>query len=224
MKFGSCTLLAFAGLLGVAQPATAATFTFVQTIGFPRPNNSIGEATVYPVAFDVQGLSGRITDVSLTLVGFTHSYLRDLNMVLSSPGGQNLTLMRHNGTGSGGVNNATITFDDAGRAQSYFSAISGTTWRPSGGTPINIMQLPSGTRTSTFAAFDGGNPNGSWGFRVYDSQPGDDGFIREVRLSITTDAVAAVPEPASWAMMIGGFGIVGGAMRRRRRMSHTVYA
>ncbi|MBY0520051.1 MAG: PEPxxWA-CTERM sorting domain-containing protein, partial [Sphingomonas sp.] len=25
----------------------------------------------------------------------------------------------------------------------------------------------------------------------------------------------AVPEPATWAMMIGGFGIVGGAMRRR---------
>jgi len=26
----------------------------------------------------------------------------------------------------------------------------------------------------------------------------------------------AVPEPASWAMMLGGFGLVGGAMRRRR--------
>jgi hypothetical protein len=26
---------------------------------------------------------------------------------------------------------------------------------------------------------------------------------------------AAVPEPATWAMMIGGFGLVGGAMRRR---------
>ena len=29
-------------------------------------------------------------------------------------------------------------------------------------------------------------------------------------------ALAAVPEPASWAMMIGGFAVVGGAMRRRR--------
>ena len=27
---------------------------------------------------------------------------------------------------------------------------------------------------------------------------------------------AAVPEPASWAMMIGGLGLVGGAMRRRK--------
>ena len=33
---------------------------------------------------------------------------------------------------------------------------------------------------------------------------------------------AAVPEPASWAMMIGGFGIVGGSLRRRRRVSANV--
>lgn len=31
--------------------------------------------------------------------------------------------------------------------------------------------------------------------------------------------VAAVPEPATWAMMIAGFGLVGGAMRRRSTMS-----
>jgi hypothetical protein len=30
-------------------------------------------------------------------------------------------------------------------------------------------------------------------------------------------SVAAVPEPATWAMMIGGFGMVGGAMRSARR-------
>jgi len=26
-----------------------------------------------------------------------------------------------------------------------------------------------------------------------------------------------VPEPASWAMMVGGFGLVGGALRSRRK-------
>jgi len=30
------------------------------------------------------------------------------------------------------------------------------------------------------------------------------------------DAIGGVPEPTSWAMMLGGFGVVGGAMRRRR--------
>ena len=30
-------------------------------------------------------------------------------------------------------------------------------------------------------------------------------------------AVLGVPEPASWALMIGGFGMIGGALRRRQR-------
>ena len=34
---------------------------------------------------------------------------------------------------------------------------------------------------------------------------------------ITFNATAAVPEPATWAMMIAGFGVVGGSMRRRSR-------
>lgn len=33
---------------------------------------------------------------------------------------------------------------------------------------------------------------------------------------------SAVPEPASWAMMIGGIGVVGGSMRRRRKVTSTV--
>ena len=37
-------------------------------------------------------------------------------------------------------------------------------------------------------------------------------------------AVSAIPEPATWAMMIGGFGIVGGAMRRRKAQVRVTYA
>jgi hypothetical protein len=36
--------------------------------------------------------------------------------------------------------------------------------------------------------------------------------------------VAAVPEPATWAMMIGGIGMVGGAMRRRRVSTKVSFA
>ncbi len=41
----------------------------------------------------------------------------------------------------------------------------------------------------------------------------------------TFDVPGAVPEPASWAMMLGGFGIVGAALRsRRRRMLAASFA
>lgn len=36
--------------------------------------------------------------------------------------------------------------------------------------------------------------------------------------------LTAVPEPAAWAMMIGGFAMVGGMMRRRRTTMRVTYA
>lgn len=38
---------------------------------------------------------------------------------------------------------------------------------------------------------------------------------------VITSPLAAVPEPATWAMMIVGFGLVGGAMRRRSQQNVT---
>ena len=42
------------------------------------------------------------------------------------------------------------------------------------------------------------------------------------RVMGTTAAVTPVPEPVSWALMLGGFGMMGGALRRRRAdTNHT---
>lgn len=41
--------------------------------------------------------------------------------------------------------------------------------------------------------------------------------IRQVRIASTEGGVPPVPEPATWAMMLMGFGAAGYAMRRRRR-------
>lgn len=48
---------------------------------------------------------------------------------------------------------------------------------------------------------------------VYGNQP-DVGLTRYGAGSLMA---AAIPEPATWAMLIGGFGVVGGAMRSARR-------
>jgi hypothetical protein len=47
----------------------------------------------------------------------------------------------------------------------------------------------------------------------FGSYPGYDYTFR----TYTSDAVSPSPEPASWALMLGGFGMVGGALRSRRK-------
>ena len=42
--------------------------------------------------------------------------------------------------------------------------------------------------------------------------------------ALDTVGIAAVPEPATWAMMIGGFGLVGGALRLARRREKLIFA
>lgn len=62
---------------------------------------------------------------------------------------------------------------------------------------------------------------------------GDGRIITGLSLSTTSNAfevdnlsfsagLAAVPEPASWALMLGGFGVIGGAMRSRRKPAHGI--
>lgn len=46
-------------------------------------------------------------------------------------------------------------------------------------------------------------------------------YIDDLQLG-TADVAGAVPEPATWAMMLFGFGLVGGAMRRRKQQRSKV--
>lgn len=55
--------------------------------------------------------------------------------------------------------------------------------------------------------------------------PSDDDFCGSVRYTLTYDytpVTAAVPEPATWAMMVLGFALAGAAMRRRPSPARAV--
>lgn len=61
---------------------------------------------------------------------------------------------------------------------------------------------------------------------LYDTQPGPGGSGTPstfLDFSVTGTLVnGAVPEPATWAMMLTGFGLVGGALRQRKAKPHIV--
>jgi hypothetical protein len=45
--------------------------------------------------------------------------------------------------------------------------------------------------------------------------------IRQIRVGGVTDLIGAIPEPATWAMMLLGFGAAGAVLRTRRRLVAT---
>ena len=77
-------------------------------------------------------------------------------------------------------------------------------------TPFQTMSFAvtaaeSGTTRLQFTALPGYQPN-YWG-----------AILDDVSVTTPDPVGAAVPEPATWATMIGGFGLIGRAMRRRAR-------
>lgn len=62
------------------------------------------------------------------------------------------------------------------------------------------------------------------GFSAPQANNNQDFVIRSLNFDPTTISVfrsAAVPEPTTWALMIGGFGLAGAALRRRRRVAYS---
>jgi hypothetical protein len=112
-------------------------------------------------------------------------------------------------------------------------------------TPLNGALDAFETASAIFTFSDGTTAtrslagNGNNQFRVTDGSPGISSVtfvaqgtngqgvplgvdsFRQLRLG---GVISAVPEPATWAMMLLGFGLVGGAVRRKRHTTRVVYA
>lgn len=64
---------------------------------------------------------------------------------------------------------------------------------------------------------NGSFSNGAFGFYNYSQE-------RVEYAGITTAALPAVPEPATWAMLVAGFGLIGGTLRQRRQAGRRAAA
>ncbi len=135
-------------------------------------------------------------------------------------------------SGNGSV---TFNFADVVNANQFISASGGSVNAPEGGdfkVAVNYLNgtsftLFTGTqqRQTTFnlsTLLGSSIPLGTINGLTFTTSPGSlQGFAQFLTIPTGTTfsfgtAAAAVPEPASWAMMLMGFGAIGYGMRRRR--------
>ena len=111
--------------------------------------------------------------------------------------------------------NAGNGFFDITFAQPVTSFLGELNWTVGFGNNASIQAFnAAGTLLETLTLENGANlvAPGFHGFH--------DAGIAKVRfnneyIGVRNISIAAVPEPASWALMLGGFGLIGGALRRR---------
>jgi subtilisin-like proprotein convertase family protein len=194
------------GAVAFAAPASAdgpTSFTNDAPITAPSPDPEgpgLPEpATPYPSSVAVTGMSGAVSDVSVTLHGVTHAYLHDLDVMLVAPSGESLELMSDVGQASFDLAaaGAEITLDDDGAAFPTTGQVGTGSYQPTdesaGAEDVYPAPAPAPNGAGSFAgAFSGIEPTGSWSLYVVDDLSGDDGLIAAGwTLTLTTTAAEA---------------------------------
>ena len=195
---GICVALAMASvpLAWLAQPVSAATtFSNTASISLANPTGSAAQpAGTYPSPITVSGLSGTISDITVTLSGVNYLFSQDLGVLLVGPTGSALSMFTAVGANdqSTATSDLDVTLDDSGTKIAYndstFPTTGSITMQPAdfssdfAGLSYDSYPSPapasftkaedtgSGTLGSTF---DGTNPNGTWDLYVTTNAEGD---------------------------------------------------
>lgn len=211
-KLVACALLASAAMAASA-PATAAQFIQQNNGPFDNKIKAFSDSD-HPA----EGLSvfGK-TDVGDHLVKFTG------NTKLSITGGTGFAQIKDFSTNDGAWNSLTIGFDTY--AHGFTGLEFSVQYQGSGELELEAFFL-DGSPSQKFSYNDIGGNTGFYlsaaagevfSHVVLSSGKAPFFQFKQAEIGIAA-APPPVPEPATWAMMIGGLGLVGAAMRRR---AHT---
>jgi hypothetical protein len=209
MKLGYIALAA-TGIVAAAVPANAAVFTNLYNTGV---NTTSGTDNSYAVQYSSTANS-TYSGVSSALAQVVSSPVWDANNATSSwistssgaynVGGYYLYTTTFNASKVTGADQLGLNFeaDDTitrillNGIQVYTGSISGLNYNSFTG--VNVSGLQNGLNTLQFEVYNtGGSRQNATGLRA---------------------ELSAVPEAATWAMMISGFGLVGISLRRNRKV------
>ena len=138
-------------------------------------------STPYPSTINVTGMTGTVSNVTVTLNSLNHTFPDDIDLLLVGPTGAKTILMADVG-GSTDAVNLTITLDDAAPTSLPDAGplVSGT-FKPTNPplSPVNIFPAPApaGPYGLALSAFNVTNPNGTWSLYAVNDQLGDVGSI-----------------------------------------------
>lgn len=166
----------------IAPAENCQPFTFTVPAGAPA--TTTGPADIYPNTVYVTGTSGLIQSLRVKLMGLTHTFPDDLDMVLRAPSGRTLALMSDVG-GTADVSNLDVTFDTAAAASAPDNGPLGPgPYKPTDFEPGETLPAPApaGPYGSSLL---GEVPNGDWSFWVADDAALDWGTIGGWCMSFT---------------------------------------
>lgn len=144
------------------------------------------QAQPYPVTVDVAGLSGVVTDLTISLTSVALGVADALDLLLVGPGGQQVMLMSDVG-GAQTADSSDLTFVRRARPLTVLPRLTAGRWAPTDADPGDTFPAPapSGPYTTDLSVFDGTDPNGAWRlYGVTDTPSG--GWISGVTLQIAT--------------------------------------
>jgi len=145
-------------------------------------------ATPYPSAITVSGLTGEvITNLTVTLNGFSHSFPSDVNIILVGPQGQMALLMSNvGGQEADPVTGLTITLDDQAAAElPLLDPLYSGTFRPTASSTPLLFNFPppappgNSNALPMLSVFNGTDPDGVWSLYVVDDVFENDGYISD---------------------------------------------
>ncbi|MBX3387130.1 MAG: cadherin-like domain-containing protein [Phycisphaeraceae bacterium] len=183
IRWFACCLVAGVVLVAHSHGQTTYSSTDVP-VTIPATGTS-GIASPFPSEVKVHGETRPIGHVVVRLLGLTHTFPDDLDIVLESPTGRKVIIMSDCG-GSVGISGVNLTIDDsAASALPNSSLISSGTYQPTNIGAGDTFGGISGPFFSELAAFRGTEPNGVWKLYINDDKTNDVGSLTGWEIEIT---------------------------------------